>query len=185
MSSSEDECNDSGQEQEEEYEVERIEKKRIRNGVIEYFIKWIGYAESDNTWEPRDNLSCDEIINNFEKAEKEREAKKAGGSTPLPKNKEEKRKSEVAPAASSQKKKKPEPEEEEKGFERGLEPEKVIGATDSSGELMFLLKWKDSEEADLVPAKIANEKCPQVVIAFYEERLTWHSKITNEENNDD
>ena len=40
------------------------------------------------------------------------------------------------------KEKKPRTGERLRGFERGLDPERIVGATDSSGELMFLIKVK-------------------------------------------
>jgi len=152
--------------QQEEYSVEKVLQKRTRNGKVEYFLKWKGYTDADNTWEPEENLDCPELISAFEDNQKKREAAA---------NEAKKRKANDSIEAKTSAKKKSDRKE---GFDRGLVPERIIGATDTSGELMFLMKWKDTDEADLVPAKQANVKCPQIVIQFYEERLTWHSNTT-------
>jgi len=164
------------EDEEEEYVVEKILQKRNKGGRVEYFLKWKGYNEEDNTWEPVDNLDCPDLIAEYE--EKRKKDKKE--------DKKRKGVAGVGGDGDSEKKRNRKPGEEERprGFDRGLEPEKIIGATDASGDLMFLIKWKDSEEADLVPARIANQKCPQVVIRFYEERLTWHSSTHEAENGD-
>jgi len=51
----------------EEYEVENILNKRKRAGGTEYLIKWLGYDDpSQNTWEPVENLDCQDVIDEFE-----------------------------------------------------------------------------------------------------------------------
>jgi len=164
------------EEEEEEYVVEKVVDMRFNKGKKEFLLKWKGYPDSENTWEPKDNLDCPELINEFESNWKKKQNEE----------KKKKRSKDDDEGGSSKKKKRVAEEEDNKprGFDRGLQPERIIGATDSSGELMFLMKWKDSDEADLVPARQANIRCPQIVIAFYEERLTWHTH-TDEDDKED
>lgn len=49
------------------YDVEYIVDDRIYKGKKQYLIKWVGYPDSDNTWEFRSNLFCTEILQEYEK----------------------------------------------------------------------------------------------------------------------
>ncbi|PAA66764.1 hypothetical protein BOX15_Mlig029595g1, partial [Macrostomum lignano] len=149
-----------------EYIVEKILQMRIHQGKKQYLIKWKGYGPEENSWVPEENCDCPDIVEAFERERKQsRDAaarKKSSGAA------EKKR------AALQQVIEYKEPAGAgPRGFDRGLQPDRILGATDSLGELMFLMKWRESDEADLVPARQANVRCPQIVIAFYEERLAW------------
>lgn len=172
----------SSSEDEEEYVVEKVLDRRVVKGQVEYLLKWKGFSEEHNTWEPEKNLDCPELISEFMK--KYKKMKEGENNKPREKSESNKRKSSFSNSADDikSKKKREQSNDIARGFERGLEPEKIIGATDSCGDLMFLMKWKDTDEADLVLAKEANVKCPQIVIAFYEERLTWHAYPEDAEN---
>jgi chromobox protein 1/chromobox protein 5 len=47
------------------YEVEKIIAKRTNKGRTEYRIRWKGYSEKDDTWEPTENLNCPEKVRDF------------------------------------------------------------------------------------------------------------------------
>lgn len=66
--------------------------------------------------------------------------------------------------------------EKPRGFDRGLELDEIVGATDYTGELMFLVRWQNCTELDLMPATEVNEKSPQDVIKFYENRCPLNRK---------
>src|SRR6266481_5924549 len=55
---------------EEEYEVERIVAHRQfgRSRRLQYLIKWKGYPESDNTWEPADQVHAPDLIKHYQSA---------------------------------------------------------------------------------------------------------------------
>ncbi|XP_007094619.2 chromobox protein homolog 3-like, partial [Panthera tigris] len=156
--------------EEAEPEESVVEKYRpVMNGKAGHFLQWKGFTDTDNTWEPEENLDCPELLEAFlfsflnsRKAGKEKDGTKRKSLSD-------------SESDDSKSKKKRDGAEKPRAFTRGLDPERIIGATDSSAELTFLMKRKDLDDAHSVLAKEANMKCPQIVIAFYEEKLTWHS----------
>jgi hypothetical protein len=53
------------------YEVEKILKKRIKFKKAEYFVQWLGYPESENSWEPVASLQgCRKLVEEFEQQNK-------------------------------------------------------------------------------------------------------------------
>ncbi|XP_063700339.1 heterochromatin protein 1-like [Culicoides brevitarsis] len=188
--------NPSGSEDEsEDYVVEKIVNRRVNKGKVEYLLKWKGYDESQNTWEPKENLECPELIKEFEdkrKSGKEKEKEKEKDSKPTKRKTDEalgtsddekeakKQKSNNKNSVGSKNKENntkdksdEEIEEGKTGFDMGYVPEKIIGATDQDGKLLFLVQWKGKNKAQLVESKIARKHCPDLVIDFYEARLTW------------
>ncbi|CAL4162141.1 unnamed protein product [Meganyctiphanes norvegica] len=58
------------EEEEDDHVVERILDKRTCNGMTEYFLKWKGYSNKFNSWEPEDYINAPELIAEFEKQPK-------------------------------------------------------------------------------------------------------------------
>src|SRR5216683_5474766 len=53
----------------EQYEVEAIRSHRChgRKQQLQYLVKWKGYPESDNTWEPVDHIQAPQLVKEYER----------------------------------------------------------------------------------------------------------------------
>ncbi|XP_050062171.1 chromobox protein homolog 5-like [Aphis gossypii] len=195
------------EDQEKEYTVEKVLNKRVRYGKVEYLLKWIGYSDLDNTWEPEENLHCGELVEEFEeklkqemkKTQPERSHKQTLSSNSTVTScassdagPSEECKMSSLPFIKSKKSDESDKHDEIKdavigdGEQNGVSenmanddddvepekvPEKILGVSNRYDGLLFLIKWKDIEEADIILADKAKLKFPQIVINFYEERL--------------
>ena len=53
------------------YEVESILDHKGRPGNYQYLIKWKGYSDAHNTWEPQDNLNAERVLAEYWKMRKQ------------------------------------------------------------------------------------------------------------------
>lgn len=133
-----------------EFIVERIIDKRVRNGKAEYYLKWEGYAESFNTWEPRECVLDNELVEDFERKYAKRQA--------------------LLPVKTAE-------TVETTGFDRGLVGERVLGVMKNDrNEILCLVKWKNHTGAELIRSSIVSKQCPQLVIDYYQSHVFWKRK---------
>jgi len=170
-----------------EYIVEKIMKMRTtKKGKVQYLLKWKGFSENENTWEPAENLECPDLIAAFMAEQKEKQQTSTSKSSETPNGKRSHSTTSNntdEDSRNTSQTKRPRIEFDQTGYARGLIPDVLMGATDIyDGELMFLVKWQGVTKPELVPSRIVNKQSPQLVIKFYEDRLTWNS-TTNASNN--
>ena len=195
-----DEGDDDDDEGEAEYIVERVVDKRVKGkGKIEYLLKWKGFDDADNTWEPADNLECFKLIEEFESKAKAggkerkipaaRDRKKKAGSSSS--DDEAKSATQVAKSRSSADKSNTDADQSktdsdqsktdvnmsdadaDSGLRSDLEAESIVGAARDNGKLMFRIKWKGCEGMDLIDSDKAKQEWPHAVIEYYEKLVRW------------
>ncbi|KAH9270103.1 hypothetical protein BASA83_007778 [Batrachochytrium salamandrivorans] len=188
---------------EEVYEVERIVDFRIEDGDEQFRIKWKGYPFSDNTWEPVDVVDAPILVKQFwdDHPLLKPGSKKAVGSSSRAADSQEspskrqkttpaKNGKSTSQASSSNKKKNTDSKSDsaqKKGTSNGGDTddylEKVYLSSDAlTAEMCAKSSWEDDvEDIETMEASstgeddlaLANAKCPQKIIKFYESHLKF------------
>ncbi|KAJ1347362.1 Chromobox protein 1 [Parelaphostrongylus tenuis] len=64
------------------YVVESIlNKRKTKEGKVEYLVRWQGYPLEDSTWEPEENVTCHELLAEFERTRSKTEKKESSSAS--------------------------------------------------------------------------------------------------------
>lgn len=137
---------DDDDEPEEEYEVADIVAHKYIGKKLYYQIRWKNYGADDDTWEPKDSLSCPEIIKKYEAANdtSKDSANLGGGKGKGAKGKRGRPASSGKGGAKPKKAKKAESDDDEEGDpEKEYEVQKILNVRNKkNGSREFLVHWK-------------------------------------------
>lgn len=168
-----------------DYEVEMILESQIRDGQTWYFIKWQGFDETWNSWEPENFLDCPDLLEEFKKRKRKEEGggigelkkrKKEGGELELKKRKRKKEedvKKKSLRTKASEVSVNPRPVSESED----VEVVKFL-VMDRTKETAVLVKIND--QYDLVPYKVARSKAQfQIpIIDYLEKQIVFNNDAT-------
>ncbi|CAG8526819.1 943_t:CDS:2 [Paraglomus occultum] len=164
---------------EDEYVVERVLRHRRKNGHLQFFLKWKGYPDSENTWEDEENVFAQNLVEEYWEGIGGRPNTKTASKSKT--NGDNSSKS--APTRSDFKRKRAIDLSDE-GIDTdddfppsywGSWEEEVenIETVEKTNEGLFVyLHWKNGQRT-VHDSREVNEKCPQKVISFYEKHLRF------------
>jgi len=175
--------------EEDVYDVERIVDDRIYRGKKQYLIKWVGYPDSDNTWEFKSNLFCTEMLNEYDKKKtekskpnqskttKEAAEKKPESNPPAPETSE---RTDAAPTKINyediKKLVKPLPKakfEQRITNEWHLYIDRIVGAYSTESQALEVEFLTVDGKIATCPASVMRFKAPLKLLDFYESNLAF------------
>jgi len=147
--------------EEENYEVEKVVDDKTEKGKKFYLVKWKGYSDADNTWEPESSLSCPDLVAKYNNS-KPKSAKGRGTKRSAP-----------APVKESKPAKKGKKEAAVQEVTNGDDDEKewevkdiVDVRTSKAGTKEYLIRWKDCKPSEDTWEPEDQVNCPEIIARF-------------------
>lgn len=178
---------------EETYEVESIIGSRMKRNKVQYLVKWVGYSDSENTWEPLENLeNAQALIDKYNEKVLGSSVRKVTGkkSDQTKKTKHSKNKK-LVETKKVEKNEKIEDEEEEEDSQtddfrvkRAKILESQIDNTNSSKNKVVFFRMKKDDKGDeltfmrngkekTISLREASSKYQQPLIDFLIDHINW------------